>query len=138
MKIARFEPWPYLDLPQRDLTRCATEKTTSEWAPAVDIIEESEQFVLRADLPGVAPGDIELSMDAGVLTVSGNRHAETLKEDSDLRRTERASGRFLRRFTMPDTADAENITAKSSNGILDISIPKKTEVQPRRITVEAA
>lgn len=138
MKIARFEPWPYVDLLQRDLTHRTPEKTPSEWSPAVDITEESDQFLLRADLPGVAPTDIELSMDAGVLTVSGVRHPETLKENSDVRRTERSTGRFLRRFTLPETANTESITAKSSNGVLEISIPKQAEVQPRRINVEAA
>ena len=138
MKIARFEPWPYVDLLQPDLSRRTPEKTPSEWSPAVDIIEESGQFLLRADLPGVAASDIELAMDAGVLTVSGVRHPEALKENTDIRRTERSTGRFLRRFTLPETANAESITAKSSNGILEISIPKQAEVQPRRITVEAA
>ena len=138
MKIARFEPWPYVDLFQRDLAHRTPEKTPSEWSPAVDITEESDQFLLRADLPGVAPGDIELSMDAGVLTVSGVRHPETLKENTDIRRTERSIGRFLRRFTLPETANTESITAKSSNGVLEISIPKQAEVQPRRINVEAA
>ena len=138
MKIARFEPWPYVDLLQPDLSRRTPEKTPSEWSPGVDIIEESGQFLLRADLPGVAASDIELAMDAGVLTVSGVRHPEKLKENTDIRRTERSTGRFLRRFTLPETANTESITAKSSNGILEISIPKQAEVQPRRITVEAA
>jgi len=61
-----------------------------------------------------------------------------LKENTDIRRTERSIGRFLRRFTLPETANTESITAKSSNGVLEISIPKQAEVQPRRINVEAA
>ena len=77
-------------------------------------------------------------MDAGVLTVSGVRHAEERGENTDVQRSERATGRFLRRFTLPETADAESITAKSSNGILEVVIPKLPEVQARRITVEAA
>jgi len=138
MKIARFEPWPYVDLLQRDLSRGVARKDSAEWAPAVDILEEKGRFLLRADVPGVSPTDVEVSMDAGVLTVSGVRNAEERSEETDLRRTERLTGRFSRRFTLPDTTDAEGITARISNGILEVVIPKLPEVQPRRITVEAA
>jgi HSP20 family protein len=77
-------------------------------------------------------------MDAGVLSVSGERHHESGKETDGLKRVERISGKFYRRFTLPDTADAEGIAAKSSNGILEVTIPKQPEVQARRITVKAA
>jgi HSP20 family protein len=138
MRIARFEPWPAIDLLQRDLHRTAPRAAPAGWKPAVDIIEEKDRFLLRADVPGVIAADIDISMDAGVLTISGERLAEERGEDSDVQRTERSTGRFSRRFTMPETADAESITAKSSNGILEVVIPKLPEVQARRITVEAA
>lgn len=138
MRIARFEPWSTIDLLQRDLHRTASHDATAAWVPAVDIIEEKGRFLLRADVPGVNAADIDVSMDAGVLTVSGVRLAEESGEDTDVQRTERSTGRFSRRFTLPETADAESITAKSSNGILEVVIPKLPEVQARRITVEAA
>jgi len=138
MKIARFEPWPYVDLLQRDLNRGASHTAPAEWVPAVDIIEDKGRFLLRADVPGVSPADVDVSMDAGVLTVSGNRNSEERGEDTDVRRTERAMGRFSRRFTLPETTDADGITAKISNGILEVIIPKLPLVQPRRISVEAA
>lgn len=138
MKIARFEPWPYVDLPQRDMTRAIPRNSESQWVPAVDIIEEKGRFLLRADVPGVNAADIDVSMDAGVLTVSGVRHAEDRGEDTGIQRAERSNGRFVRRFTLPETADADGITAKSCNGVLDVVIPKLPEVQARRITVEAA
>jgi len=116
MRIARFEPWPAIDLLQRDLHRTAPRAATAGWKPAVDIIEEKDRFLLRADVPGVNAADIDVSMDAGVLTISGERLAEERGEDTDVQRTERSTGRFSRRFTMPETADAESITAKSSNG----------------------
>jgi HSP20 family protein len=137
MKIARFEPWPYVDLLQRDLNQRTADKAPAEWVPAVDIIEDKDQFLLRADVPGVIPEDVEISMDAGVLTVSGVRNAEVHGENTDLKRTERLTGRFSRRFTLPETSDADRVTAKISNGILEIVIPKLPLVQPRRITVEA-
>ena len=138
MKIARFEPWPYVDLMNREQLRTQERSGATEWVPAVDIIEEKGRFLLRADVPGVAASDIDVSMDAGVLTVSGVRHAEERGEDAGVQRAERSTGRFLRRFTLPETVDADRIGAKSSNGILEVSIPKLPEVQARRITVEAA
>jgi len=145
MNIARFEPWSVVDLLHRDLDRIAnrrfgqndTENSVADWVPAVDIVEEKDRFVLHADVPGVKPEDIDVSMDNGVLTVSGERRHEGVSEEDGYRRVERAHGRFLRRFTLPDTADAESITAKSSNGILEVSIPKQPTVQSRRITVQS-
>ncbi len=138
MKITRFEPWSYVDLIHRDLQRENRSEATTQWAPAVDIIEEKERFVLRADLPGVRPEDVELSMDAAVLTVAGVRHAEERGEDTRLQRTERSSGRFSRRFTLPESTDTGKVAAKISNGLLEVSIPKLAQTQPHRITVEAA
>lgn len=146
MNMTRFEPWSIVDLLHRDLDRIASRRvatdaddsTVANWVPAVDIVEEKDRFVLRADVPGVDATDIDVSMDAGVLTVSGVRHAESRTEHDGIKRFERSTGRFLRRFTLPETADAEGITASSKNGILEVSIPKQPEVQARRITVEAA
>jgi len=146
MNIRRYEPWTLFDLMQRDLLPLAGRRTTlrdadntvADWVPAVDIVEEKERFVLRADVPGVAPKDIDVSMDAGVLTVAGKRHAEEVSEEDGMRRAERSSGRFYRRFTLPETADSDSITAKTRNGLLEVVIPKQAEVQARRIAVEAA
>ncbi len=146
MHVTRFEPWSIADLMHRDLKPFATrrfaqsgvDQQVADWVPAVDIVEEKERFVLRADVPGVAPQDIDVSMDAGVLTVSGKRHAEEVSAEDGMRRVERSSGRFHRRFTLPETADADSITAKSRNGILEIVIPKQAVIQARRIAVEAA
>jgi HSP20 family protein len=146
MNIRRFEPWSIVDMLHRDLDRLAarqfpagdSEAVVTDWVPAVDIIEEKDRFVLRADVPGVNPADIEVSMDAGVLTIAGQRVQESHDEDAGLQRMERASGRFFRRFSMPDTADAENVSAQCRNGILEVSIPKQPQVQARRIEVQAA
>ncbi len=146
MNIRRYEPWSLFDLMQRDLLPLASRRTAltdadntvADWVPAVDIVEEKGRFVLQADVPGVDPSTIEVSMDAGVLSLSGERRSETSDEFEGLKRVERISGKFYRRFTLPETADAEGITAKSSNGILEVTIPKQPEVLARRITVEAA
>ncbi|MFQ6006189.1 MAG: Hsp20/alpha crystallin family protein [Woeseia sp.] len=146
MKLRRYEPWSLLDLFERDLIPLAGHRpalshangTVADWVPAVDILEETDRFVLKADVPGVDPADIEVSMDAGVLSLSGERHSETSDQSEGLKRVERIAGKFYRRFTLPETADAEGVSAKSGNGILEVTIPKQPEVQAKRITVEAA
>lgn len=112
--------------------------TVVDWVPAVDIIAEKDRFVVRADIPGVNAENIDINMDGSVLTLSGERQAEDRSEVDGASRYERQTGRFLRRFTLPESADADGIKARSANGILEISIPKQPEVQARRITVEAA
>ena len=145
MNITRYEPWSLLNLMQRDFERATGQNgsgdvstSVADWVPAVDIVEEKDRFVLRADLPGVSANDIDVNMDDGVLSLSGERSLETNSEVDGLRRVERASGKFYRRFSLPETANAEEISAKSANGILEISIPKVPQTQARRITVEAA
>ena len=106
------------------------------WAPRVDIKEDDKRFVILADIPGIDPADIEVSMDKGVLTIKGQRKQETAEEGTRFTRLERAHGAFLRRFTLPDGADAEGITAHGRHGVLEVSIPKRAEAAPRRITIE--
>ncbi len=110
---------------------------TSQWAPRVDIREEDKRFVIFADIPGVDPKDIEVNMDKGILTIKGERSSESVAENGQLTRIERSSGTFYRRFALPDSADAENISASGKHGVLEISIPKKAETTPRRITINA-
>ena len=110
---------------------------TSSWQPAVDIKEEENCFLIVADVPGVDPKDIEITMENGMLTVKGERHSKTEDSNKNYKRTERTSGVFYRRFSLPDTADGEHIEAKGSNGVLEITIPKHEKVQPRRIEVKS-
>jgi HSP20 family protein len=138
MKIARFEPWPTIDLMSRSLKSPLLHNANDQWRPAVDIIEEKDRFLLRADVPGVDASDIDIAMEAGILTVSGVRHADEHSDDVGVQRAERTSGRFSRRFTMPETVDADTKTPKSRKGNLEVVIPKLPEVAARRITVEAA
>jgi HSP20 family protein len=149
MNLTRFEPWSLINLLHQDLDQIAGRRygvaagdnngsSVADWVPAVDIVEEKDRYVLRADVPGVKPEDIDVNMENGVLSVSGVRHQETTEDAQDMRRAERVSGRFYRRFNLPDTADADEISAKSANGILEVIIPKQPEIQARRITVESA
>lgn len=117
---------------------------TSQWMPRVDIREERDRFVILADLPGIDPVDVEVWMDKGVLSLKGERKplaGEPADGDTGevrFSRVERSTGRFHRRFTLPDSADADGVTAAGHNGVLEISIPKRPETTPRRIQVGAA
>ena len=112
-----------------------TNVSTSSWMPAVDIQEEGDRFVLHADIPGVDPKDIEITMENGVLTIRGERTLQNEEEQKNFKRIERVHGSFYRRFTLPDTADAEKISASGKHGVLEIVIPKRPVAQPRRISV---
>jgi len=144
MTIVRYDPWSTLNQLQEEMNRVfkryGEEDTgtvvTSDWAPHVDIKEEKERFVLLADIPGVDPKDIEITMEKGVLTIRGERKLEAEEERRAFHRMERARGVFYRRFSLPDTADAERIAATGRNGVLEVVIPKLEKVQPRKITVE--
>ena len=144
MTIVRYEPWALLSRFQRHVERALGEvaegapSASVSWIPHVDIPEEAERFVVSADLPGVEAKDISVTAEQGVLTVRGERRAEKKSSTDGYERLERASGTFVRRFTLPESADAEAIKATQVNGVLEISIPKRPQEQPRRITVQAA
>ena len=110
---------------------------TSGWMPSVDIQETDEQFTLIADIPGVAPKDIDVTMDNGVLSIKGERDSENVQEENGFRRVERAHGSFHRRFSLPDTADGEHIRASGKDGVLQIVIPKRPAAQARKINVNS-
>lgn len=145
MNIARFEPWSFVDQLQRDLNRLVEgrdrsgdpHQSVADWVPPVDITEEKERFLLRADVPGVSVDDIDVSMDSGILSVAGERRAEPRDEAAGLQHIERATGRFYRRFSLPESVDADGITAKCVYGVLEVVIPKTPEVRARRITIDA-
>ncbi len=111
---------------------------TGAWIPPVDVYEEPERFAVLVDVPGVEPKDIEITAEKGVLTIRGERHPHAQEDSSAYRRLERRSGRFLRRFTLPDSANLDSITAKHTQGVLAVTIPKQAKLQPRRIEVAAA
>ena len=148
MAVMRYEPWGVVSQLQNEINRVFgnlndtdSSSATSEWTPAVDVREYSDRFQLLLDVPGVDSKDVEITLDNGVLTVSGNRTEEkTLgsngAEQPQQQRIERRMGRFYRRFILPDTADAENVNASGRNGVLEIVIPKQPKAQPRRITVK--
>ena len=142
MAVVRYEPWSLVNRLQKDIDRLFAPHTTAAdtgaWLPPVDIHEEANQFVLNVDLPGVDPKAVEITADQGVLTIRGQREDARREARDGYRRIERIKGEFQRRFTLPETADAQSIKAKVTNGVLEVAIPKLAQVQPHRITVEAA
>jgi HSP20 family protein len=143
MTVVRYEPWALVNRLQKDIDRLfgapqTTAADTGAWLPPVDIHEEESQFVLNVDLPGVDPKAVEITSDKGVLTIRGQREDSRRESREGYRRVERINGEFQRRFSLPESADVQNIKAKSSHGVLEVSIPKLALVQPHRITVEAA
>jgi HSP20 family protein len=140
MTFVRYEPWALFGRLQRQLDQAFsdTDGASISWIPHVDVREETERFVVAADLPGVEGKDIEVTADKGVLTIRGERRSEKKAAGEGYERVERANGTFLRRFTLPESADAEAIKATHVNGVLEVSIPKRPQEQPRRISVQAA
>lgn len=144
--LPTYEPWRLLNQFRRDLDQLFGHQTTdrgegdstiatSSWVPAVDIKEEPQHFVIEADIPGVDPKDIEISMENGVLTIKGERTVTQEQQGQNYKRVERLHGSFYRRFSLPDTADPEKVTAQGKNGVLHITIPKRELAQPRKIQV---
>ncbi len=145
MSLVRYNnPWNLLNNLQRELYDPALNNNysddasvaTANWTPSVDISENDKAFTLLADIPGVNPDNIDISMEKGVLTIKGERNSESVEEDENYRRVERQNGQFYRRFTLPDSADADKIEAKSTHGVLRITIPKQEVAVSRRIEVK--
>ncbi|MEW6645859.1 MAG: Hsp20/alpha crystallin family protein [Pseudomonadota bacterium] len=142
MSLVRYDPWSLLDQLRREMDRAYEGReetgisTASDWVPAVDIKEEADCFIIHADVPGVDPKAIEVHAENGMLTIKGERESEKKEEKEGYKRVERVYGSFFRRFSLPDTADTDKITARSNNGVLEVRVPKHEKVQPRKITVE--
>ncbi|MDD1605397.1 MAG: Hsp20/alpha crystallin family protein [Methylococcaceae bacterium] len=141
MAIIRYEPWSLLSQLQKELERSHDVQSgegsvsTAEWAPTVDIKEENDKFIVYADIPGVKPEDIDVNMEGGVLTVKGEKKTEAKTEKEGYKRVERVYGSFYRRFSLPDSANSDAISAKCKNGVLEITIPKREAVKPKKIDV---
>lgn len=110
-------------------------RQVSAFAPAFEVKETNEAFVVKADLPGVSEKDLDIAVHNNVLTVSGVRQADERKEGDSYALYERQYGSFTRSFSLPDTADGERIEAKLDNGVLGLTIFKKAEAKPRKIAL---
>ena len=105
-----------------------------QWTPSADIVRNGDEFLLELDVPGVKPEDINLSVEDNSLTVEGERAGE--REQGDVLRSERLTGKFKRSFTLSDAIDQDAIKAEFNIGVLRVTLRKKAELEPRRISVE--
>ncbi len=138
--------------PRRELSRLTTEMDrlfgelmgrragqdsvlTASWAPAVDIRETKDAIEVTAELPGMNPEDVEVTVENGVLSIRGQRVFEKSTEDTTYHRMERGYGVFERRFSLPRSANAERIDAKFKHGLLTLTVPKREEAKPRSVKV---
>lgn len=143
MNMLRYYPWSVFNPLQHEAARAFTQRAqktadnspSNEWAPAVDIREEAERYVILADVPGIDAKDIDIQAEQGVLTIKGERSQVAAAEHNLYKRVERLRGPFVRRFTLPDAADTEHITARSHSGVLEVVIPKAPAVQARKVVV---
>ena len=142
MSLIRYEPASLFDQFNQDLnhffTRAwpvGTKQELRDWTPAVDIREEDERYVLIADIPGVERKDVEVTLENGVLSIKGERRSEAEETREGFHRKERVHGSFMRQFSLPDTVNAENITATVTDGVLEIGIPKQTRPEAKKITI---
>ena len=146
MSLVNYDPFYGVRQLQDDINRLFTSwnttdssGVTADWIPTVDINEFDDKFQLYVDVPGVDPKDVDITLEGGMLTITGERYLQAEKTDENVvrRRTERGSGRFHRRFLLPDTVDADKVKATDRHGVLEILIPKQAKAQPRRIKVAA-
>ena len=145
MNITRYDPWRTMEDWRQEIDRAfhpllqrdddTSRVVGGDWAPAVDIKEEDNRYVIRADIPGVKPENIEVTMENGVLTIRGERKFEETEEKENFRRIERSHGIFYRRFSLPDNTDAEAVQASGKDGVIEVIIQKTAEKQPKRIEV---
>jgi HSP20 family protein len=139
MSVLRYEPWALLNRLHREFDQSfEAAARDASWTPAVDIHEEAQRFLVRADLPGVKPTDIEVTADKGVLTLRGERQIDKKEVDGHYSRVERVAGKFVRTFTLPDNVQTDAIKAQFKDGVLELTIPKVAKVEPRRIEILAA
>jgi HSP20 family protein len=110
----------------------------SVWSPPVDVFDTKDAIVLKAELPGLTPDDIDIEIDENVLTITGERKFEETLEEGRYYRVERAYGAFARSLTLPQGVKADEISAEFNGGILEVRVPKADEVKPRKIAVGAA
>lgn len=142
--VIRQDPWGVMPRLQDEINRLFgnarendSSSATAMWVPPVDIHEYADRFELYVDLPGVDPASVELTLEGGVLTLSGDRPQAAHQDGEQAQglRVERGYGQYHRRFVLPDTVDGERVNATGHHGVLTVTIPKQPKAMPRRIQI---
>jgi len=132
MQLVRFDPFSTM----REFDRLFEGRPTNRWMPRIDVFDGEDSLKVRTEVAGIDPESIEVTVEAGTLTIKGGRNFESEESKTNYHRKEIFEGSFERTVLLPEGIDAESVTASSKNGILEISIPKLPEVLPRKISVE--
>jgi HSP20 family protein len=144
MPVVRWDPAREIDTLQGQMNRLfssfldtptANGNAARRWIPSMDLVETADHFVLKADLPGMSESDVSISLEKDVLTIAGERKAEREEKHEGYYRIERSTGAFSRSLSLPEGVDADAVTAKFDNGVLEVRIPKPAQAQPRRIEI---
>jgi HSP20 family protein len=109
-----------------------------QWPVAIDVVEEKEQYVLKADLPGINKEDIKVSVENGILTIEGERKTETEQKDKQVHRVERSYGRFVRSLDLGTNIDSNNIRANYKDGVLQLNVPKTEAAKPKSVDIQVS
>ena len=133
-RLARFLGLTPARLPNSD----KESMTITQWAPSVDIIEDDKEWLVKADLPEVKKEDVKVTVEGGVLTITGERKFEKEEKDKKYRRIERSYGNFFRSFTLPDAADGSKVNAEFKDGLLKVHLPKSEKATPKTVEVKVA
>ena len=137
MSIVRLNPWREFDDLFTQVSAARVRPSDAAWTPVADILETADDYHIELDIPAVAAEAIDIALEEGVLTVSGERSVEDSEAARHLRK-ERSQGRFSRSFHLPENVDEDSITAAAKNGVLSLVITKKVKDAPRRIEIAAA
>ena len=146
--LTRWEPFREMEEFQNRLstlfgrplrrTNGREEITLPEWTPLADITEDDKEYLIKAELPEMKKEDVKVTVENGVLTISGERKFEQEEKKKKYRRVERGYGTFMRSFTLPDDADFNKVNAQFKNGVLMVHVPKSERAQPKQIEVKVA
>lgn len=147
--IVRFDPFEDMVRLQREVNRLfednsrsgnrsSSELAVRNWAPAVDIVEDENEIVLKAELPGLKQEDIDIEMHGDTLTIKGERRFEDTDKRDNYVRMERSYGAFQRAFTVGVPVDSDKINAKFRDGLLEVRLPKSEATKPKKVQVTAS
>ena len=136
MDLVRFDPFSLLSEMDRLFERGVTAIPT--WAPRIDAFDREKELVVRVELPGVKPEDVDITVEDRTLTISGKRQFEEMVEQGNYHRREIFTGEFKRTLVLPEGLNAQEITAKAENGLLSVILPRRPEVLPRKVKVDVA
>jgi len=113
-----------------------TAMTANRWMPAIDIIETRDALIFKTELPGFEEKDVNIEIENNVLKISGERKFEETTKEKTYQRVERAYGKFFRTFTLPVNVNIDKVVATFTNGLLELTVPKKEEAKPKKIALE--